>query len=176
VCPCVLIHAIESKRDATRCRGIRPGLEAAEAAAIPRTRARPGLTGLAVGCVGCAIPAPRVARAARTPQPLRIGRGWRRAGALQQPLSLGATKLVNGSDGQAVELRLERLWSHNITLTTRLVDTVTTSMPLKLVAAGKLEPSKLVTHRYALKSLVDAYEVFASAARERALNVVLTNR
>ena len=36
-----------------------------------------------------------------------------------------------GVHGTPVELHLERLWSHNITLTTRLVDTVTTPMLLK---------------------------------------------
>ena len=38
-----------------------------------------------------------------------------------------------GVHGKPVELQLERLWAHNITLTTRLVDTVTTPMLLKMV-------------------------------------------
>ena len=55
-----------------------------------------------------------------------------------------------GVHGKPVELHLEKLWSHNITLTTRLVDTVTTPMLLKMVAVGRLQPRKLVTHRFAL--------------------------
>jgi alcohol dehydrogenase len=34
-----------------------------------------------------------------------------------------------GVHGKPVELHLEKLWDRNITLTTRLVDTVTTPMP-----------------------------------------------
>jgi len=78
-----------------------------------------------------------------------------------------------GVHGKAVELHLERLWSHNITLTTRLVDTVTTPMLLKLVLSGRLQPLKLVTHRFRLDEAMRAYDTFANAARESALKVVL---
>ncbi len=79
-----------------------------------------------------------------------------------------------GVHGKAVELQLQRLWAHNITLTTRLVDTVTTPMLLKLVQSGKLQPAKLVTHRFKLTDVMSAYDVFGNAARERALKVVLS--
>ena len=60
-------------------------------------------------------------------------------------------RLANvGVHGKPVELHLERLWAHNITLTTRLVDTVTTPMLLKMVQSGRLQPEKLVTHRFGL--------------------------
>jgi alcohol dehydrogenase len=78
-----------------------------------------------------------------------------------------------GVHGRPVELHLERLWSHNITLTTRLVDTVTTPMLLKLALAGRLQPRKLVTHRFAMGEAMKAYDTFSNAARERALKVVL---
>jgi alcohol dehydrogenase len=78
-----------------------------------------------------------------------------------------------GVHGKPVELRLERLWAHNVTLTTRLVDTVTTPMLLKLVQSGRLQPAKLATHRFALADAMKAYDVFGNAARERALKVVL---
>jgi alcohol dehydrogenase len=78
-----------------------------------------------------------------------------------------------GVHGRPVELRLEKLWSHNITLTTRLVDTVTTPMLLKLVQAGRLQPRKLVTHRFELPEMMKAYDTFSNAARERALKVIL---
>jgi hypothetical protein len=55
-----------------------------------------------------------------------------------------------GVHGKPVSLELERLWAHNITLTTRLVDTVSTPMLLKLVQSGRLQPQKLVTHRFGL--------------------------
>jgi len=55
-----------------------------------------------------------------------------------------------GVHGKPVLLELERLWSHNVTLTTRLVDAVSTPMLLKLVQSGRLQPKSLVTHRFAL--------------------------
>jgi len=80
-----------------------------------------------------------------------------------------------GVHGKPVQLRLERLWAHNITLTTRLVDTVTTPMFLKVVQSGRVQPAKLVTHRFELADVMKAYDVFGNAAKERALKVVLKN-
>jgi alcohol dehydrogenase len=80
-----------------------------------------------------------------------------------------------GVHGKPVSLRLERLWDRNITLTTRLVDTVTTPMLLKVVGSGRLQPKRLVTHRFRLSEVMKAYDVFGNAAREQALKVVLKN-
>ena len=80
-----------------------------------------------------------------------------------------------GVHGKPVELHMEKLWDRNISLTTRLVDTVTTPMLLKIVESGKLQPRKLVTHRFAMNDIMKAYDTFANAAREGALKVVLTS-
>jgi alcohol dehydrogenase len=80
-----------------------------------------------------------------------------------------------GVHGKPVSLELERLWAHNITLTTRLVDTVSTPLLLKLVQSGRLQPQRLVTHRFGLADVAQAYDVFGSAAKERALKVILSN-
>jgi alcohol dehydrogenase len=80
-----------------------------------------------------------------------------------------------GVHGKSVELHLERLWAHNIGITTRLVDTVTTPMLLKTVVSGKLRPAQLITHRFKLADIMKAYDTFGNAAREKALKVILTN-
>jgi alcohol dehydrogenase len=80
-----------------------------------------------------------------------------------------------GVHGKPVELHLEKLWDHNIALTTRLVDTVTTPLLLKMVQSGRLRPAALVTHAFALHEAMKAYDVFANAAQEHALKVVLKN-
>ena len=80
-----------------------------------------------------------------------------------------------GVHGKPVELHMEKLWDRNIALTTRLVDTVTTPMLLKVVRSGKLQPSKLVTHRFAMNEIMKAYDTFGNAAKEGALKVVLTS-
>jgi len=85
-------------------------------------------------------------------------------------------RLANvGVHGKPVTLHLEKLWDRNIALTTRLVDTVTLPMLLKVVLSGKVEPAKLITHRFKLNDILKAYETFGNAAKEHALKVVLTN-
>lgn len=83
-------------------------------------------------------------------------------------------RLANvGVHGKAVSLHLEKLWDRNVTITTRLVDTVTTPTLLKAVQSGRLEPGKLVTHRFDLARVMEAYDTFGDAAKLRALKVVL---
>jgi len=78
-----------------------------------------------------------------------------------------------GVHGRSVDLHLEKLWSRNISITTRLVDTVTTPMLLKTVEAGKIDPSRLITHRFALNRILDAYDTFERAAKTGALKVII---
>ena len=80
-----------------------------------------------------------------------------------------------GVHGKPVQLNLETLWSHNITITTRLVDTVTTPMLMKTVMAGKVQPGKLITHRFALDDVLEAYRTFGDAMNARALKVIISN-
>lgn len=80
-----------------------------------------------------------------------------------------------GVHGKPVQLNMEKLWAHNITLTTRLVDTVTTPMLLKTVASGKLQPNQLITHHFKLENVMQAYDTFGNAMKEQALKVILTN-
>lgn len=80
-----------------------------------------------------------------------------------------------GVHGKSATLHLEKLWAHNITITTRLVDTVTTPMLLKTVQSKKLDAKKLITHHFKLSDIVNAYETFGHAAKEKALKVILSN-
>ncbi len=80
-----------------------------------------------------------------------------------------------GVHGVKADLHLEKLWSQNIAITTRLVDTVSTPMLLKTVRSGKIDPSKLITHRFKLDQILDAYETFGNAAKTHALKVVIEN-
>lgn len=78
-----------------------------------------------------------------------------------------------GVHGAKADLHLEKLWSENISITTRLVDTTTTAMLLKIVQSGRLNPSKLVTHRFQLDSILDAYATFSHASKTQALKVII---
>jgi len=78
-----------------------------------------------------------------------------------------------GVHGTKVDLHLECLWDRNITITTRLVDTASTPMLLKIFRANKIDPKLLITHRFKFEKILDAYETFAQAASTRALKVII---
>lgn len=80
-----------------------------------------------------------------------------------------------GVHGKPVELHMERLWDRNMTLTTRLVDTVTIPMLMKTVLSGKVQPAKLITHRFPLDKVLEAYDTFGNAMKSHALKVIITN-
>jgi alcohol dehydrogenase len=79
-----------------------------------------------------------------------------------------------GVHGKPVSLKLEKLWIHNVTITTGLVDTNTTPMLLKNVVSGRIQPKKLITHTFKLDDVMKAYDTFGNAAKEKALKVILT--
>jgi len=79
-----------------------------------------------------------------------------------------------GVHGTKVDLHLENLWDRNITITTRLVDTVSTPMLLKSLGSGKIDPTLLITHRFKLDQILEAYDTFASAAKTSALKVIIS--
>jgi alcohol dehydrogenase len=78
-----------------------------------------------------------------------------------------------GVHGHAATLHLETLWIRDVTITTGLVDTLTTPQLLKLIAEGRLDPTPFATHRFPLDETMSAYETFANAAETHALKVVL---
>jgi alcohol dehydrogenase len=88
-------------------------------------------------------------------------------------ITAGGTVAVLGVHGVKVDFHLEKLWCHNITLRTRLVDTVTTPMLLKTVGARKIEPGRLITHHFKFGEILDAYQTFGRAAQNQALKVII---
>jgi len=88
-------------------------------------------------------------------------------------ISPGGIVANAGVHGVKVDLHLERLWSQNIAITTRLVDTVSTPMLLKTVVGKRIEPRRLITHHFKLDQILDAYDTFSRAADTGALKVIL---
>jgi alcohol dehydrogenase len=93
----------------------------------------------------------------------------------QEIVTVGGHIANVGVHGKPVQLNLDQLWAQNITLTTRLVDTVTTPMLLKTVIAGRLQPQQLITHHFTLAQMMQAYDTFENATQEQALKVIITN-
>ena len=88
-------------------------------------------------------------------------------------VAAGGTIANVGVHGVKADLHLERLWSHNITITTRLVDTVSMPMLLKTVQSRRIDASQLITHRFKLADILQAYDTFGRAAETKALKVII---
>ncbi|TXS33606.1 alcohol dehydrogenase [Streptomyces sp. ms191] len=78
-----------------------------------------------------------------------------------------------GVHGKPATLHLEELWIKDVTITTGLVDTYSTPLLLRMMSAGRLPAASLVTHRFPLDRMEEAYDVFGRAADTGALKVVL---
>jgi alcohol dehydrogenase len=91
----------------------------------------------------------------------------------QQLVAPGGVIANIGVHGTKVDLHLESLWDRNITITTRLVDTVSTPMLLKSLGSKKIDPKLLITHRFKLDRILDAYDTFGHAAKTKALKVII---
>ena len=47
-------------------------------------------------------------------------------------------------------------------------------MLLKVVQSGKIDPKQLITHRFKLDQILEAYDTFARAASTQALKVIVS--
>jgi len=95
----------------------------------------------------------------------------------QQIVAAGGTIANIGVHGVKVDLHLEKLWDRNISITTRLVDTVSTPMLIKTLHSAHrphgLDPKPLITHHFKLDQILDAYDTFGHAAKTHALKVLI---
>ncbi len=78
-----------------------------------------------------------------------------------------------GVHGLEAPLHLERLWSQNITITTRLVDTITTPTLLKMIASKTLDPLLLISHHFNFEHILEAYDTFAAASKTQAIKMII---
>ena len=91
----------------------------------------------------------------------------------QQIIAPGGVIANIGVHGSKVDLHLEQLWDRNITITTRLVDTVSTPMLLNVLKSKKIDPQLLITHRFKMAKILDAYDTFSNASKTKALKVII---
>ena len=80
-----------------------------------------------------------------------------------------------GVHGVKVDFEIEKLWIKNLTITTGLVNTNTTPMLIKAAATNKLPLQKLITHRFDLAEIEQAYQVFLNGAKEKAIKIIISN-
>lgn len=149
----IMVDTDRNRLGVARQFGATDTVDASEGRAVEEIRAMTGGSGVdvAVECVG--VPAA--------------------FDVCQKVVAAGGQIANVGVHGTKVDLHLEDLWIKNVTISTGLVNTNTTPMLMKTVQSGKIDPTKLITHRFALGDILDAYEVFGNAAREKALKVIL---
>ena len=68
---------------------------------------------------------------------------------------------------------LKKRRSQNLTITTRLVDTVAILMLRKTVRSKRICAKQLITHRFKLGQILQAYDTFGNAATAKALKVMI---
>lgn len=86
----------------------------------------------------------------------------------------GGNIAVVGVHGKPVDLKLEKLWIKNLTITTGLVNTNTTEMLMKAVSTSSVDYTKILTHHFKFDEMEKAYDVFKHASDHNAMKVVLT--
>ena len=91
----------------------------------------------------------------------------------QKILAPGGHLANVGVHGKPVDLQLQDLWIQNVTITTGLVSTYSTPMLLKTLMTGKIAVEELVTHNYSFSQILEAYDTFKNAAKEKALKVII---
>ncbi len=80
-----------------------------------------------------------------------------------------------GIYSKSVQLHKHVLWTKNITLRLGTVNTTTIPLLIKAIKNGKIDPTVLVSHHFKLSDIIRAYDVFANAAQEQAIKLVLDN-
>lgn len=78
-----------------------------------------------------------------------------------------------GVHGKKVDLHLEDLWTKNVNVSTGLVSANSTSLLLNALKSGKIDASSMITHRFKLGEIEEAYEVFANASKNKAIKMFL---
>ncbi len=84
-------------------------------------------------------------------------------------------RLANiGVHGRSVDFQINHLWIKNVTVRTGLVNTNTIPVLMRFLEAGGIDAKSLITHRFALKEIEHAYDIFSRAASENAIKVLLS--
>ncbi|KAL0577951.1 hypothetical protein V5O48_004058 [Marasmius crinis-equi] len=91
----------------------------------------------------------------------------------QELVAPGGTIANLGVHGCKVDLHLQRLWDHNITLRTRIVDASSSQMLIKMLDTGKLKTDGILTHKFKFGDMSKAYDTFGNAAKHNALKMLI---
>ncbi len=92
----------------------------------------------------------------------------------QQIIGAGGRMSNIGIFTKSAEIQNHLLWTRNITLRMGVVNANTVPALLRMIEAGRLDPTGLISHRFRLDEILHAYDLFRNAAREQAIKIVLS--
>ncbi len=78
-----------------------------------------------------------------------------------------------GIFSKSAEIHNNWLWTRNISLHMGVVNTNSVPALIKMIQAGKLDPTSLISHHFKFENIVEAYDLFRNAAEEQAIKIVL---
>lgn len=96
--------------------------------------------------------------------------GWEICQDIVKP---GGNIAVLGVHGKPALLNLERMWKRNFKMTAGLVHTYSIPLLIRQIRSGRLDPHRLISHRFSLGELESAYHTFNNAAESHALKVII---
>lgn len=79
-----------------------------------------------------------------------------------------------GVHGKAVELPIQDMWISNVKINMGLVDCNTVENLLNMVRSGRLNAKAMATHYFTFDQFEEAYDLFANAAENKAVKVVIS--
>lgn len=91
----------------------------------------------------------------------------------EELVKAGGRIAMLGVHGKSVTLHLEKMWKKNFTFTAGLVHTTTISFLMDMILTKKLDPALLISHEMSLSEMMQGYDFFLNASREKALKIVL---
>jgi alcohol dehydrogenase len=92
----------------------------------------------------------------------------------QQIIGPGGRMANIGIFSKSAPIHNHILWTKNITLRMGVVNTNTVPALIKMMEAGRLDPTGLISHRMPLSEILKAYDIFRNAGREHAIKIVLS--
>ena len=94
---------------------------------------------------------------------------------LAQELVGAGGRMANvGIFSKSAEIHNNWLWTRNISLHMGVVNTNTVPVLIKMVQAGKLDPTCLISHHFPFTDIIKAYEIYKDAAQQKAIKIILT--
>jgi alcohol dehydrogenase len=93
----------------------------------------------------------------------------------QDIVAMGGQISILGVHGKSGTFKLEKLWQHNVSIHTGMVHCNTIPYFLERIEQGHVDADSLISHRFNLSEMEQAYDHFKNADQTSSLKVLITN-